>query len=58
MGEISDLQLCQGYFDFQLVEYIFKVIIFLCGQVVIVRHGYTSMMMMIIVIMIMMIMIT
>jgi hypothetical protein len=48
MGEISVSQLCQGYFHFQLVEYIIKIIIFLYGRLVIVREGYTSMMMMMI----------
>ena len=32
MDKISVLQLCQGYFHFQLVEYIIKIIIFLCGK--------------------------
>jgi len=45
MGKVSVLQLCQGCFHFQLVEYIIKIIIFLYGQVIIVRDGYTSMMM-------------
>ena len=45
MGKISVLQLCQGCFHFHLVAYIIKIIIFLYGQVITVRDGYTSMMM-------------
>ena len=43
---VSVLQLCEGCFDFQLVEYIIKIIIYFYGQVIITGDGYTSMMMM------------